>query len=90
MAQQWFAQWIKEEMPFLLPLFDFERGTYLPEAVERYLGVASHGQAILARFALGVWQGRDSFDFDFTDAAAVLEPQEIKIITDWMTTPKWP
>ena len=85
-----FAVWLEESAPNLLPLFDFEQTTYLPEKVEQYLAVASHGQTIMARFFLGVWRHADEFDFDFIDAAGTLDKQQMKVITDWIQDPLWP
>lgn len=51
-TQARFAHWLEENMPFLLDLFDFDRAEYLPEQVDHFLSVASHGEAIMARFAL--------------------------------------
>jgi hypothetical protein len=71
-----------------IALFDFEHTTYLPEQVARYLAVASHGQAIMVRFFLGVWRHAD--EFDFIDAAETLDEQQMKVITDWLQDPLWP
>lgn len=89
-SQQRYATWIQTRMPFLRPLFDFDNAAFIPETAERYLGTASRGEAIMARFALGVWLGRDRFDFDFTDAAATLDAPLMKIITEWLEEPFWP
>ncbi|MBL4625784.1 MAG: hypothetical protein JKY42_11695 [Flavobacteriales bacterium] len=86
-----FAVWIEERIPYLMPLFDFsDQGEYLPEKVERYLGVASSGQVIMAKFVLGVWLHQDKFDFDFTDAAMTLDKQNMSVITEWLDHPEWP
>jgi hypothetical protein len=89
-AQARFARWLEESMPFLMGLFDFDQAVYLPERVEQYLGTASHGQAIMARFALGVWRHDNQFDFDFIEAARVLDPEHLQCIADWMAEPFWP
>ena len=89
-SQAKYARWLEGKMPYLLPLFDFDKAVYLPEAVERYLGVASHGQAIMARFALGVWRHDNEYAFDFIEAARVLDADLMAIITDWMAEPFWP
>lgn len=89
-GQTQFYVWLHNKMPYLLPLFDFEERIYLEEEVERYFGTASHGETIMARFALGVWRHDDQFNFDFVDAAGVLDAERMKIITDWMTDPFWP
>lgn len=85
-----YALWLEEKMPRLLPLFDFDRKEYLTESVDRYLGVASHSQAIMCRFVIGVWRHDNHYNFDFTEAASILEPEQMKIVTDWLTHPFWP
>jgi len=85
-----FAVWLEEKAPYLLSLFDFDLPGFLPEKVEQYLGVASHGQAIMARFVLGVWRHQDQFDFDFIEAASTLDKKNMKVITDWLQNPLWP
>ena len=55
-----------------------------------FRSVASHGEAIMARFVLGVWRGEDKFNFDFTEAASVLDRNQRQVITDWMLDPFWP
>lgn len=76
--------------PRLLPLWNVERSEYKPEQVNHYLGVASHGEAIMLRFFLAVWRGDNSFDFNIIDAAATLDAPEMQIITNWLTHPFWP
>jgi len=88
--QATFAIWVEENSPYLLPLFDFENAAYKPEAVERYLGTASHGEAIMARFVLSVWRHSNDFDFDFVEAAATLDKKQMKVITEWLKNPFWP
>lgn len=89
-SQARFFVWLEESAPYLQSLFDVSNAAYLPDAVDRYLGVASHGQAIMARFVLGVWRHDNHFNFDFTDAAAVLDKEAMQVITAWMLDPFWP
>ena len=89
-TQARFASWLEDNMPFLLELFDFDRAEYLPEQVDHFLSAASHGEAIMARFALGVWRHDNHFEFDFTEAARVLNPDQLRCIADWMAEPFWP
>jgi len=35
-----FTLWLESEMPYLLPLFNFNDAAYIPELVERYLAGA--------------------------------------------------
>jgi hypothetical protein len=85
-----FDRWIHTYLPQLGALFDFEKRVYLPEVAKHYLASASHGQAIMARFALGVWCHQDKFEFDFFEAAAALDQHNKQILMDWMARPIWP
>ncbi|PXW50386.1 hypothetical protein DFO55_12457 [Grimontella sp. AG753] len=49
----------------------------------------SHGEQIMARFFMSVWQGKNE-EFDFIDAASQLDMQEKKIIVTWFADPFWP
>lgn len=85
-----FKQLITVEMPYLLPLFDFENSVYKSAVVEHFLGTASRGEAIMARFALGVWSHNNDFNFNFVDATRCLDQKHIEIVTKWMNEPFWP
>ena len=91
--QERFAQML-EQVPHidLLSLWDFEQTTpgYVPEDVEHFLGVASEGEVLLCRFALGVWTGKNEFDFDLFEAVKTLGPEYRGIIVEWLTDPFWP
>ena len=89
-AQAKYALWIEEQLPFLMPLFDFDAQSYRPQDVEKFLSVASHGEAIMAAFALGIWRHDNEFHFDFIDAAQTLDAGNMKIVTDWLQKPFWP
>lgn len=47
--QSAFAFWLKKEMPYLLPLFDFQKREFLPVKVDHFLRNASSGEEIMAR-----------------------------------------
>ncbi len=85
-----FQLWIETKMPYLKGLFDFEKKVYLPEKVDYFLGVSSHGQTIMARFALSVWTHNDDFEFNFLDAARVLDQHQLDVIIGWLEKPIWP
>lgn len=88
--QQRYAAWIEEKMPFLMLLFDFKRREYLPQKVRPFLQTASHGQAIMARFALSVWRHDNNYEFNIVDAVRYLDVEHIETITEWMKDPFWP
>ncbi|MCC1496884.1 hypothetical protein [Alcanivorax sp. 1008] len=89
-AQTRFFEWLKRDMPYLLPLFDLDSACYREDAVDRYLGAASHGEAIMARFALGVWCNNNRFGFDVFEAAGTLDAEQMTVVTSWMRNPLWP
>ena len=79
-----------ERAPYLKPLWDLEKREYIPQLIDSYLATASHGEIIMAKFFLGVWMGKDDFDFDLFDAASTLDSERRKIIVDWFQNPFWP
>jgi hypothetical protein len=89
-SQRDFAIWLQTNTPYLLCLFDFEKRWLLEDKVENFLAVASHGEALMARFALGIWLNRDEYDFKFIQAAQTLDAKNRSIIADWLNDPFWP
>ncbi|MEM8562249.1 MAG: hypothetical protein AAGF57_08450 [Pseudomonadota bacterium] len=85
-----YFEWLDHHTPYLLDLFEVELKQFSPELVAKYLGIASQRHAVMARFVLGVWRHQNHFDFDFVEAALVLDRQEMTMITDWMLDPFWP
>lgn len=81
---------ILDEVPYLKPLWSMEDRVYKPDVAEQFLSVASHGEAIMARFALSVWSGENCFNFDIIDAASTLGEKERAIIAHWICEPFWP
>lgn len=79
-----------EKAPYLQPLWNLEKQEYIPEIFENFLGTASHGQAIMARFFLSVWTHRNDFGFNVIDAAAILDDDQKQIIVSWVLDPFWP
>lgn len=71
-------------------LFDIDDRVYNAKNVEKYLSVASSGEVVMARFVLSVWRGDNDFKFDITEAARCLDETQMKIVTDWLTSPFWP
>ncbi len=54
------------------------------------MGAMSHGEKIMAQFALAVWNGRNEDGFDITEAAATLDDKRRKLIASWLLDPFWP
>ncbi|MBL3675697.1 hypothetical protein [Paracoccus aerius] len=70
--------------------FDVESRKLDTDALERYLGFASSGEAVLARFFASVWcRSNDDFDFDVLDVGR-LDYEQRQIISDWVLNPIWP
>lgn len=88
--QEQFAQWFEKKAPYLLPMFNFKQREYLPEKVDSYLSVCSHGEAIMLRFFLSVWRNDNEFNFDLIDAAKNLSTDNLKIIEEWINNPLFP
>lgn len=85
-----FKTWVQTHAPYLDHLFDWEEKTCETDLVQEYLGVASHGQALVCRFAVGVWFGRNQEHFDFIEAAGVLDQDQRLAIANWFMSPVWP
>lgn len=85
-----FRMWLERYAPQLKGLWDWEDRRVSLDAVERYIAVASHGEAIMCRFFVGVWLGRNDMGFDLIEAAAVLDKGQREVISLWMASPRWP
>lgn len=46
-SQAKFATWVEEEMPYLWPLFDFNKGELISGSVDEYCAFASKGEQIM-------------------------------------------
>lgn len=89
-GQAKFALWVEAEMPYLSHLFDFNDRILVTENLEKYLGTASHGQQIMARFIATVWTQEDKFGFSILDAASILDDGQLAVVTNWLKQPIWP
>ncbi len=84
-----FALWLEANLPEFLPLWDFSDKAYSLDGVEHYLAVASHGQALMLRFALGIWRHDNTMGFDLFEAAATCDDRYRKVIIEWVKAPWW-
>lgn len=82
-----FAFWLKERLPKLTGLWDWESGNVSFERVDEYLATASHGEAIMCRFAVGIWRWKNERDFDLIEAGQVLDSHNMAIISEWAKRP---
>lgn len=89
-AQDRFERWLVKNAPYLSLLWDFEKHDLSLAMVDSYLATASHGQAIMCRFAAGVWLGSNEYQFDMINAAGVLDDEQKAAIAAWFTSPFWP
>lgn len=89
-SQLAFYDWLQEKAPYLQGLWDWNELSLSLESVEHYLSVASHGEAVMCKFAVGVWLGRNERGFDLIKAARVLGVAQRAAIADWLKVPLWP
>ena len=89
-AQVHFEHWLTTNAPYLSILWDFEMRELSIPMVKSYLATASHGQAIMCRFAAAVWQGSNDYQFDLIRSAGVLDDEQRAAIAAWFTAPFWP
>ena len=88
-GQHRFAEMLLQ-VPWLADYWDVPNNSYDRDRLEAALGVWSHGEQIMARFFVMVWNGRNEMEFDLADAAAILDPDSRRLITDWFMDPFWP
>lgn len=88
--QKRFEAWLTQNAPYLSILWDFERHYLSLPMVDSYLATATSEQAIMCRFAAGVWQGSNDYQFDLVSAAGILKDEQKSAIAAWFTSPFWP
>jgi len=89
-AQEVYYLMLMEEAPYLMHLFDWHERTCYQERVDKFIQRASHGESIMARVYIGIWWGKNEFEFDLLDAVKALDELNINRITKWLKTPFWP
>lgn len=83
-----FELWLKNNMPYLVNLWDFEEMRYEKDRVDDFLSICSSGEAIMCCFAIQVWTGGwDDYQFNLFRAVRVLGDKDIEIIQDWVSDP---
>jgi len=78
-----------EPYPSFSVYWDWEKRECNPDAIEAGLPAMSHSEQIMLKFFWSVWLHKDK-DFNFIDAANILDRSYMKIITGWMNDPFWP
>ncbi len=89
-SQSRFYQLLNKYAPYLLTLWDWQKAELKLEMAQRYLATASHGEAVMCRFAVAVWLGQNDFQFDLVDAAGALEREQRLVVAAWLVDPFWP
>lgn len=85
-----FKQFLETHVPDIGRLFDWDNRAVVFSRVDRYLGYASSGEAILARFFVGVWLHDNRYDFDIISAVKRLDTSNLEMIYTWLREPVWP
>lgn len=89
-SQQIFKTWLEVNAPEITYLWNWNERSLDTEAAQSYLSTASHGQAVMCRFAVAVWFGKNRFDFDVIEAASILDVEKRRAIANWLIDPFWP
>ncbi len=76
--------------PRLFAFWDFEQRGFDVANFEQALGVFSHGERIIAEFFVGLWRGDNKYNFDFFEAAKVLDAAQLAEIQNWLNDPFFP
>jgi hypothetical protein len=84
-----FARWLYSADAKLASVFDFKKRTYNKLEVDNILSTASQSEVWFMRFALGVWHGKNKYNFDLIDAAPVLDTGHYRAIIQWIEKPVW-
>jgi len=79
-----------DHFPRLSPFWDFEKREYDAAALDKSIGAFSHSERLMAEFFVAVWSGENTYAFDFIDAAATLEPDQRRVVADWLDDPYFP
>lgn len=84
-----FELWLKENMPYLLKLWNFTDIRYEKDKVDSFLESCSESEALMLNFAMQVWTGggQEEHVFNLFKALRTLDNKEIKIIQKWISDP---
>lgn len=89
-SQEKFQIWVETNAPGIAYLWNWEKMEVNLEQAQKFLDFASHGEAVMARFMVGVWLGRNELNFDIFEARGVLDQKQLQVVLDWIKTPFWP
>lgn len=85
-----FKQYLERNAPEISKLFDWNKREVVFSRVENYLNYASSGEALLARFFVGIWLNKNAYNFDIFTAVRSLDTHNLKKIYRWLSDPLWP
>ena len=88
--QRQFKALLQQCCPGLESYWDFDQRECDIERLRNALGSLSHGEAIMARFLVGVWLGNNAMDFDMIDAVKTLDDTQLQVIISWLSKPIFP
>jgi len=78
-----------DSYPRFMPYWDFDNRSVDLEAIDRDIGVMSHGEQLMLRFFIAVWVS-ETREFDFIDAVKTLDHDQLEVITNWLKDPVFP
>ena len=78
-----------EPFPRFSQFWNWQKAECDPDAIKNALPAMSHGEQIMMTFFWSVWTHQNK-EFDFIEAASILDNTDMKVITDWMNDPFWP
>ncbi len=81
--QRQFAS-LLDTQPRLKPYWDFEKREVDIKALEKGMGVMSHGERVMAQFLLGIWFNENRYKFDLFDAVGVLDTASTRTMSSAM------
>ena len=79
-----------DSAPWVKPYWDMARRECDLDALRGAMAGWSHGERIMAQFAVAVWRGENELRFDLVEAASVLDDENRRVIAAWLARPFWP
>jgi hypothetical protein len=85
-----FAVFLEERAPQLVRFWNWDARCIQYSDIDVFLRTASHGEALLLTFFVGVWEHRNHYDFDVFEAFQTLDEESLSILRAWFNRPIWP
>ena len=83
-------QALLERYPRLKSYWNFKTRECDFAALQRDMGVLSHGEQLIASFLMSVWNGNDEENFPLMDAVKTLDDENLEPIREWLNEPFFP